>query len=393
MKSEQVTPRTVVISTLLISIVATVQLVIADPSIESGPTGSAPESKPKVMNYNKCPHSYIGINLQTTQNPEFYSKVAAASMGWVRIAFNWNRIHFRNPETGEESFVWDRTDKAVRLAHENGLKVFATLAYAPDWAQKKECQSQKPCPPQDSLAWDRFVRAAVSRYSTLEISGAPVEKWGLWNEPNLSAFWLGSRDEFITNILKPGYSAVKETNPNAEVVAPDLAYGKKYKWQQWIKALGKEARDFFDIFSFHVYVEDHEDFDNDSKFDTDGDLVALVANKIKPDLKRAGILGANKRVWLTEFGWRTYKAEVDYKNQAAYLTGVIKAMVESKQHEGDLSWLGKIFIYAIADDNIESGSKNKWGILEGKHKNFAPKPAYFAIQSLLSKLDKDCQRL
>ena len=129
---------------------------------------------------------------------------AAAGIGWVRMDMNWFQI-----ETSQNSYNWTPADNFIAHADSLGLNVFVTIAYSPDWAVAQPCNNADPddanrClnrPPLNTSDWTDFVTEAVNRYPT-------VTHWGLWNEPNLSQFWIADRDQWVNEILIPGSDAV-----------------------------------------------------------------------------------------------------------------------------------------------------------------------------------------
>jgi len=66
------------------------------------------------------------------------------------------------------------------------------------------------CPSQRRRRGGRLGRVAA-RYA------GTIQAWGLWNEPNLTQFWSGTRQQFIDVVLKPGADAIHAANPSALV--------------------------------------------------------------------------------------------------------------------------------------------------------------------------------
>lgn len=72
-------------------------------------------------------------------------------------------------------------------------------------------------PPTNSADWMDFVLATVKHFK------GRVKHWGMWNEPNLKAFFEGSLDDYVQKIVVPGAQAVKWEDPAAFVLGPELA--------------------------------------------------------------------------------------------------------------------------------------------------------------------------
>ena len=82
----------------------------------------------------------------------------------------------------------------------------------------------------DGNKWARFVFAAVERYKPSGVlaqqegwgAGIGITHWEMWNEPDLLSFWDGSTADFA-RLLKVGYMAAKQADPNAQILFGGLA--------------------------------------------------------------------------------------------------------------------------------------------------------------------------
>ncbi|MBK6325654.1 MAG: hypothetical protein IPF56_06865 [Chloroflexi bacterium] len=78
--------------------------------------------------------------------------------------------------------------------------------------------------------WARFVDTAVSRYKPGGLiaqqqgwpAGVGVTHWEMWNEPDLLNFWDGTTADYA-RLLKVGYLAAKNADPNAQIIFGGLA--------------------------------------------------------------------------------------------------------------------------------------------------------------------------
>ncbi len=157
------------------------------------------------------------------------------------------------PKKGE--FHWEHFDPIVEALRKDGFSMAAQFLSTPLWAS--------PCPekfdkinigtrealmyaPKDMDDFSNFVREAVKRYKDR------IKVWEIWNEPNIpgqSIFWYDTAENY-TRLLKAGYKAVKEVQPEAEVwlggLGPRTSY---FEFYNQIQKLG--ASDSFDILSLH----------------------------------------------------------------------------------------------------------------------------------------------
>jgi polysaccharide biosynthesis protein PslG len=283
-----------------------------------------------------------GINAHLPSSA-LLDRVAAAGIAWIRVDFNWFMM-----EPARGVYDWAITDAVVRDARARGLNVYATLAYAPAWANGNQAPNT---PPVDAQDWYAFVSTTVSRYR------GSVRHWGMWNEPNFKSFFSGSPDQYINTILRVGAQAVRDADPSGSVLGPELA--QEGDWWVWLYTVLEQAAEAIDIVTQHSYQ------------DSGQDVLRRVGGPVEPwnwptvrDVMQWTGTDA-KALWLTEIGWNT--AGVSEAEQAAYYTQVLDG-VEA------YGWLDKVFFYQLID---EPGTPDQWGVLRA---DLSPKPAYETYQ-------------
>jgi hypothetical protein len=273
-----------------------------------------------------------GINAHLPSSAQL-DRVVEAGIAWIRVDFNWFML-----EPARGVYDWTTTDAVVREAQARGLNVYATLAYTPGWANGGQGVN---APPLNADDWYNFVYETVSRYRH------HVHHWGMWNEPNVNAFWSGSVTQYLQMILEVGARAVRDVQGGL-VCGPEL--GMQGDWWVWFyQILAQKPRDL-DIVTMHSYQ------DTGTRV-----LIEMLAPRSLMVLTGTDA----KELWLTETGWDTN--EVSEEAQAAYYAQVL----EGVDHDG---WLDKVFFYQLVD---EPGSPEQWGILRV---DLSPKPAYEAYQ-------------
>ena len=282
--------------------------------------------------YGADPALPYGINTHLPSSAQL-DRVAAAGIAWIRVDFNWYMM-----QPARERYDWALTDAVVHDARARGLNVYATLAYTPGWANGGQGLNAPPLNPDD---WYNFVYETVSRYR------AHVQHWGMWNEPNFTAFWSGSVEQYLQIILEVGARAVRDAQGGL-VLGPEL--GTQGDWRVWFyRILAEKPRDL-DIVTIHSYEETG---------------THVLAELLTP----RGIMGLTgtdaKELWLTETGWGTH--EVSEAAQAAAYAQVLEGL----EQEGGPD---KVFFYQLAD---EPDSPDEWGILRV---DLSPKPAYETYQ-------------
>lgn len=249
-------------------------------------------------------------------SPDDSVSIAAMHAGAVRMDFNWFQFQ---PEAGR--YDWVTFDQAVDAANANGLKVFATLAYTPQWASSvpscvqsaaddaSRCENKRPA---DPATWAAAVTAAVTRYH------GRVECWGIWNEPNLGTFFQGTLDQYVDEIFLPAAMAIRAADPTAKICGPELsgltqssqwngnqgqcAFGSCIRngWERDLGQLLDRIGMHLDVITQHVYKSDAAGVMK-ALLDGETQLGVLTHDSVKNVIASKGY--ANKEFWLTEVGW------------------------------------------------------------------------------------------
>jgi len=195
---------------------------------------------------------------------------AEAGLRWVRfLALQWDRIEPQR--TDPPTYHWEAVDEAsLREAARRGLKVIALVQFTPEWAQAVRGSFCGPIQPNAFPAFDRFLRAAVARYS---VPPYQVRYWELGNEPDVDPAVVPARSVFgcsgnaadeyyggraYAEMLKVAYPAIKAQDPGAVVLNGGLLLdrpsGGNDTHPRFLEGiLEGGGGDYFDILSFHAY--------------------------------------------------------------------------------------------------------------------------------------------
>lgn len=309
--------------------------------------------------------SPFGINIHTLGwdgDAKAVSAITDLGVGWIRVDFDWVSME---PTKGQ--YNWAIADGLVAMAVKHQLNVFATLAYAPNWAASS-VQPNDRSGPKDPADWSRFVQAVVNRYK------GKISHWGIWNEPNLTHFlWFADStpraqriQTYVQTILLPGSQAVKAADPDAVVVALDLAHlggssfeNKAHAWQPWLEEVLKQAKNVIDVISHHTYQSDYTRT-------LDGSVWPWEYPSFLATVQAQG--ATQKPIWITEIGWKTN--EISEANQATEYTKMLDAMLGR-------TWWKRVFPYELRDD---ANIPEKWGIVRP---DWQRKPAWTAYRDLI----------
>ena len=124
-----------------------------------------------------------GLNVHIPNDPRQISLCQELGIGWARVDVNWNGM-----EPAKGQYQWADMDGAVQKLIAAGLNIYATIAYSPGWANGNQ---PRTAPPLNGTDFANFVTQAVQRYQ------GKIVYWGLWNEPNLPAYYTGNMQDYL----------------------------------------------------------------------------------------------------------------------------------------------------------------------------------------------------
>jgi hypothetical protein len=307
--------------------------------------------------------SPYGINIHIPQGTSLTTqvdKVRAAGIAWVRIDVNWVEVQ---PQRNQ--FSWGRVDNVVAAATARGLHVYATLAYAPRWANGNQ-DIQHPAT--DSADWKRFCRLAAERYDGQHGHSA-VTHFGMWNEPDLSQFFSGTAQDYVQRVLIPCAAGVREGNPAAKVLGPDLAGDGDF-----LEEVLQSAGSTLDVITLHNYGSSADDIMD--KFD--GWRWFWEDPNLRDVIQGAGLLHVVP-VWLTETGRPTHASWSCWFRDTASEAEQAQVYTDLLDQVAQRDWMDKVFFYELVDADLTIACQ--WGILYG---DLREKEAYRAYASYIT---------
>ncbi len=249
-------------------------------------------------------HPVLGVHTRLTDEVEEWKikhsleMVREMGASWIVEFFPWAYYH------GEDGgFAWRHPDMVIRHANAQGLTVIARLGLTPEWARPPDT----PLTYLDEGSYDDF---AVYAAAFAERYQGQVEYIIIGNEPNLSYEWgyRPTQPSDYVNLLKVVYPAVKEVNPDIQVLAGALAPTLEPPGSSWglndllylqgIYDAG--GAQFFDGLAAHSYgltfppeTEPGEDVLNFRRIELLREV--MVAND-----------DAKKQIYITETGWNDH---------------------------------------------------------------------------------------
>jgi len=333
----------------------------------------------------------FGVNTFLEQEVELEKRelsvqmIADAGFHWIRQEFPWEDIEISAKgdfwDHKWDKDAWEKYDHIVDLAERYELEIIARLSNPPAWSRAQGNEAGSFAPPDNLEDYGDFVEAVVRRYE------GRIRYYQIWNEPNIYPEW-GDRPvspEGYTELLKVGYTRVKQACPDCIVISGALA--------QTIPLGPRDLNDF--IFLQRMYDAGAGDY-----FDvlamqgyglwsgpTDRRMRPRVLNFSRP-LYLRGIMVENgdeqKPIWITEMNWNAPPDDLPNKpfgsvtleQQAQY------AVLAYQRAQREWPWLGVIntWFFKRASDAERDQAMYYFRLVEP---DFTPMPVYEALKDYM----------
>jgi len=292
-------------------------------------------------------------------------RLKAAGATWVRIDVGWETLE---PSAGSiASWYLRLIEFSVDQARSRGINVILTLWATPEWASGS---ADNTVPPRNPADYGRLAGWLAGHFR------GRVAAYEIWNEPDLSGFFQGSPTQYV-GLLKAAYPTIKAGDPAAKVVGGATEMNDDGYLTSVYAAGGRGS---FDVWSTHPYMgpsnaaPETPDDGNDWILDHVRAIRALMVAKGD----------GNKPIWFTEFGWSshttaagapTWKYGVTQAQQADYLVRALSFVAANHTYVPVMIWYN--------ERNKATGDihEDNYGLMT---RDFQPKPAYTAVQSLLT---------
>ena len=297
-------------------------------------------------------------NYSDAQRTAVLDRLAEAGVGWVRIDMGWASFQADGPGSSSQWYV-DRVDGLVNGARARGIRVLGTLWMTPGWANGDQGTR---VPPTDDASYARMARWAAEHFR------GRVSAWEVWNEPNLTDFFVGDAARY-THLLRTAYPAFKAGDPDAAVVLGGPV-NNDTTWLADVYRAG--AQGSFDIMATHPYQGPS---DLPPEAPDNGTIWRLSHVAAVHDLMAANG-DAAKPIWFTEFGWSshdndastpTWARGVTQQEQGDYLVRTLAYVSTNFPYVTNLFW------YNERDNTGGDAQYDNYGLLSA---GLEPKPAF-----------------
>lgn len=269
---------------------------------------------------------------------------------WHRCDFWWSIIE---PKKGQFQFSY--SDKAVNMLVSEDRKLMPILCYNPAWEPHTS-----PVTDEQQELYAKYVYSMVNRYKD------KIKDWEIWNEPNITPFWVPRPDaEHYASLLKRAYRAAKKADKDCNVIGFCTA-GADFPFIEKVYELG--GGNACDTLSYHHY--------NDLK---DESVLEREIYEVKHIMNRYG--DVNKKIWITEMGLPTgFNADVIkpfYEGeQAVWMVKKLLTALSTRVVE-------RVFWFTLNDWTTDPEADGHWGVTDF---TLLPKPSGFAYRTFMRML-------
>ncbi|TQK30164.1 cellulase (glycosyl hydrolase family 5) [Arthrobacter sp. SLBN-53] len=287
----------------------------------------------------------------------------------IRIFVPWRAV-----EPAPGVYNWSEVDKVVDAAYERGIAVMGAVTSTPTWAS--DVQDSAYGAPRDPEDFGDFMGALAERYGAGagDPETARISAYEIWNEPQSFVFWSPRPDPAAyTELLKAGYTAVKEVDPSGTVVGGVVTAGLSWGGininpVDFVATMYESgAAGYFDALSYHPY-------NYDWKFgDGFGNEISAVGQLQAMQDLMAKYGDGDKTVWTSEYGLPT--SYVSEAQQAEFIDDFMSTWSE-------LDGVGPQFIYSLVDrDSGSTEVEDTWGLFRD---DYTPKQAATVVQAWIA---------
>lgn len=161
----------------------------------------------------------------------------ADAFSLVRMDLTWDQV-----ETVPGTYEFGPWDALVDAARARGVGVILILGYG----NPLHTAGMSVRTPEERRAFTAYAAAAAGHFA------GRVHGWEIWNEPNLERFWspTGDRVRLYTAMAAEAAAAVRAADPEARVIAPNLATTDT----DWlVDAMRAGLLEHLDLLSVHPY--------------------------------------------------------------------------------------------------------------------------------------------
>jgi polysaccharide biosynthesis protein PslG len=356
--------------------VITAVLVLAPTGAAQAPTAPTPGAP-----------GYVGMVSQDTfaagkaYRVKQLKAMRAAGVTLIRQVFDWASI-----EIHRGTYSFSAYDPVVAAAARDGIQIMPILFDPPSYlsARPRHSRLHGTYPPKNLASIAAFARAAALWYgpnggfwkANPTVPPQPITIWQIWNEPNLSIYWLPkSNAAQYVSLLKSADQAILAVDPQAEVVSAGMPLSTLpgIPLFSYIRdMLNAGAASWMNTLGVNPYAPKASG-------------VISILQKVRTALNADG--GSQIAIRATEFGWSDNGPGGPYKvNPAGQATQITQVISDFAADSQSLDLRGFVY-FGWRDQKPYAGRTDFWGLHTGLLKlNGKPKPALAAFSAAANAL-------
>lgn len=306
----------------------------------------------------------------------YLRRARRAGLSWVREDFAWGAYE-RRPGV----WNWSVGDTFMRNLSRAGLDVLPVIAYSPGWAASGPTIYH---PPRNAAAYANFCKRLAQRYGVggtfwaqnPRLRPRPIQVMEIWNEPWHDRFWRPRPDpRAYARLVRASAQAVRSVAPEIKILASgdlwQMVGGRTPEWfEPLLRADPALFRNLVDGYSVHLYVQSRSPLDTTTpqrwRFDR-----ALLSREL------AARAGAPHPLWVTEFGWSTFRGNQDSVSERLQARYVRDALRVAHVEWGEFVERSFVFFWGKASRDYAGG----YSILRP---NGSGKPVFNTLSALSS---------
>ena len=320
------------------------------------------------------------------------SLVNDAGFRWVKQEIPWREVEGHAKGTWQ----WGSPDRIMDQIDSYGLNVIVRLGSQPEWASSSVIFPEVG-PPDDLQDFYDYVYAVASRYK------GRVKAYQIWNEPNLAREW-GQRPpnpaEYV-EMLRVGYQAVKDADPDAIVISAGLAPTTRHDEEAmpdiyYVQGMyDAGAAPYFDALGVHapgyksppeidpaIIAADPELNNGDQAPE---ELRRVYSFRHVEDVREIMVANGDeaKKVVILEFGWT-----IDHRQDSPYHWHAVSPEQQDKYlqrayayaQENWQPWIGVMSLIYIANPRWHWGDEQVyWSVVYPGFPELRTAPAYYGL--------------
>lgn len=287
--------------------------------------------------YGVCSHiNTKGAKFEFDTRERELSLIDSVGIQWVRTDFHWWQLQ----KEGEKKFRYEHYDTMMYSVEKSKKKLLGILV-----------------PPKTNTeydGWEKYVKNVVKRYHS------SVQYWEMINEADLryqNPVWSWFTANDYVELLKKGRRIIKKRDK----------YGKIL-----FSGIGNIDSGFLDSV-FHSGVGEYFDIMNVHRYNPRNNEPETFLNYYGRLHTKMEKYGLNKPLWLTECGCPTANGWSSEKDQAEKLPRIFLISFALG--------VDKVFWYNFRSNELSPDDKEcHFGLC---HKDYSPKPAFYAYQNLV----------